>query len=310
MLTFVSGGGQANWVGAPLVAPVVVRLTRMDGSGVAGEPITFTPSGDGTVTPSTAMTGSDGTVSVRWQLGTRPALERLSAAAIDPVTGQALPPLAVTATSAAGPAALVTAAAGNGQTEEIRFALASAPVARVTDRFGNAVPSVTVSFSTGTGNGSVSPAMAMTDASGNASTRWTLGTNVGQQTMQAAAAGLEPAVFTATATEGLPFDGYYVGTHSSSDPYCSYFDRTLGFPVKNGLIGTPDHFGCSAEVDGTMSTDGSAYFTHCPSNTTMRVIYRGNFVLDGNGGATGSGTTENWCCQMYGGCPTWTVTRQ
>ncbi len=40
-------------------------------------------------------------------------------------------------------------------------------------------------------------------------------------------------------------------------------------------------------------------------------IFRGTFVLDEKGGATGSGTTDNWYISYrYGSCPDWTATRQ
>src|SRR5213076_1162105 len=49
---------------------------------------------------------------------------------------------------------------------------------KVTDDFNNPVPNVTISWTVIDGGGRVTPATSSTDASGIASTRWTLGTHM------------------------------------------------------------------------------------------------------------------------------------
>jgi hypothetical protein len=54
----------------PLADPVTVRLTDQDGEPRAGVPVTWlVTDGEGTVAPSAAVTGADGTVSAMWTLG-------------------------------------------------------------------------------------------------------------------------------------------------------------------------------------------------------------------------------------------------
>jgi len=73
---------------------------------------------------------------------------------------------------------------------------------RVTASGGSAVPGVTVSFTVTAGSGAVSPASAQTDATGQASTTWTLGTVAGQNTLSVSSGSLTALSFAATGTPG------------------------------------------------------------------------------------------------------------
>src|SRR5213075_148613 len=72
---------------------------------------------------------------------------------------------------------------------------------RVADQFNNPVAGVTVTWTPPSGSGAVNPPTSTTDGSGIATTRWTLGTAAGPQTVQATGAG-SPVTFSATATAG------------------------------------------------------------------------------------------------------------
>src|SRR5207247_8112314 len=67
--------------------------------------------------------------------------------------------------------------------------------------FNNPVAGVTVTWTPPSGSGAVNPPTSTTDGSGIATTRWTLGTAAGPQTVQATGAG-SPVTFSATATAG------------------------------------------------------------------------------------------------------------
>ncbi len=82
-------------------------------------------------------------------------------------------------------------------------ALSAPLVARILDASGKPIQSVDVSWSVTSGNGSVSPATAKTDASGVASAVWTLGTVAGEQQVTATAGAVRFA-FRATAVAGPP----------------------------------------------------------------------------------------------------------
>ncbi|MEA2722757.1 MAG: hypothetical protein QOH59_528 [Gemmatimonadales bacterium] len=92
----------------------------------------------------------------------------------------------------------LASAGGNGQIGELGGALGNPLTVLATDVAGNPVPDVTVSWSVVSGGGSVTPS-STTNVSGIATAVFTLGATLGEQSVQAEAAGLSPVVFTATA---------------------------------------------------------------------------------------------------------------
>lgn len=88
---------------------------------------------------------------------------------------------------------------GNNQGGAPNAQLAQPLVVKVTDAFGNAVPNRAITFAVTAGGGSVASPNVNTNASGQASTTWTIGAS-GTQTATATSAGLtgSPVTFTAT----------------------------------------------------------------------------------------------------------------
>src|SRR6202008_4512864 len=84
----------------------------------------------------------------------------------------------------------VSIAGGNGQTGAIDSALGTPLSVSVHDAYSNATPNVTVTWSVGSGGGSLGSSTSQTNASGVATDSWTLGTLLGAQTVVATAAGL------------------------------------------------------------------------------------------------------------------------
>lgn len=97
---------------------------------------------------------------------------------------------------------VLAAGSGNAQSGDVGEALGNPIVVRVT-KDGTPVAGTSVSWSVTGGGGSVSPAASTTNASGNASTIWTLGPAAGANTVQAAVTGAtgSPVTFTATGVE-------------------------------------------------------------------------------------------------------------
>jgi plastocyanin len=95
------------------------------------------------------------------------------------------------------------ASSGDAQTGAVGQPLALPLRVMVTDA-GAATAGSTVTWATATAGASLNPASAVTDASGIASTGWTLGTVSGSQTASATLSGAagSPVTFTATATPG------------------------------------------------------------------------------------------------------------
>ncbi|MBX6364481.1 MAG: Ig-like domain-containing protein [Gemmatimonadetes bacterium] len=81
-------------------------------------------------------------------------------------------------------------------------ALGTAVTVKVRSTTNQPVPGVAVSFAVQSGGGTASPASATTDAAGQASTQWTLGTRAGTQTLTAAVTGAGSVTFTAVAAPG------------------------------------------------------------------------------------------------------------
>jgi hypothetical protein len=104
----------------------------------------------------------------------------------------------------AGTAATITRVSGDDQPGSVGLALDMPLVVRVTDRAGRAVAGVDVAWAVTAGAGSVAATTTSTDAAGNASTSWTLGTAAGVQTVTASTDGAGSLTFSATAAPGPP----------------------------------------------------------------------------------------------------------
>jgi hypothetical protein len=174
-----SGQAQRGPVGASL-APIVMRIVDRFDNPVPGATVTISPA-HGSVTDTVLATDSDGTVMVRWILGGAIGTQKLAAR----VSGV---PKAVD----------ITATASIGRASKASFApstatgIASKPFATpttvtVTDAFGNPIAGTMVTFTAA--GGSLSESKVKTDAKGRASTRWTLGSKVGTQTLTASVSG-------------------------------------------------------------------------------------------------------------------------
>jgi hypothetical protein len=77
-------------------------------------------------------------------------------------------------------------------------------VVRVTDGAGNAVSGAAVTWIVTGGGGTLAPATSTTDAAGNASSIWTLGSVPGANAAEAVVSGVGQASFSATAVAGGP----------------------------------------------------------------------------------------------------------
>jgi adhesin/invasin len=95
---------------------------------------------------------------------------------------------------------ITTNAATNAQTGVVGTALAQPVGVIVADQNGAPLANATVNWAVTAGGGSVASATSVTDASGNASVVWTLGTTVGTDSLQASIAGGADTFITGIAT--------------------------------------------------------------------------------------------------------------
>src|SRR5690349_2780018 len=93
---------------------------------------------------------------------------------------------------------------GNNQSGIVATPLPNPLVVKVRSVLGVALPGVTVTFTASSGGGSVTPASAVTDSNGLASTRLTLGTFSGTNRVVASASGIGSVTFSAIAKAGAP----------------------------------------------------------------------------------------------------------
>jgi hypothetical protein len=201
----------------------VVRVTDKDGHPLSGINVVFS---DGGPQRPTVVTGADGLASMTWKLarfaGTQTMTAMLYSASMTPLAAEvtfvatALPDTL----AALNPATIKNQAGLPLQTAGV------APVVVTIDEFSNAKPGIEVTFEV-TGGGSVTPARVVTDAGGRATANlWTLGPDVGVDTLIARVANVPPVYFTVHV--GLPFaakaivsgDGNTCAVSLDGDVYC------------------------------------------------------------------------------------------
>lgn len=203
-----AGNNQSGLVSTALSTPLTVQVRSSTGAAVAGAVVTFSvTTGGGTVAPAVVSTDASGRAQTTWTLGANTGQQTVTATAgakIITLTATGVASGSTGGTTAGSlPAAQVVINAGNGQSGSIGQPLSGNAVVKVVDSLGNAVSGSTVTFAQGAGNGSggsVSPVSIKSDASGLASTQWTLGSKVGQQTLTATVAGLPAVTLQATGT--------------------------------------------------------------------------------------------------------------
>ena len=197
-LRLLSGNQQTGSVGASLAEVLTVKVVDAGGQPVAGATVLWqVRDGGGTINPPASTSSVSGLASVTWTLGT--TLGANKAVAI--LQGSYVRDSVVfTATAGVGAASQLTLVSGNAQTGPVASALGQQLTVNVKDQFGYAVSGKQVVWAPGLFSGSLTAARDTTDASGNASATWVLGTAAIGQTATATVAGMAPIAFTATGT--------------------------------------------------------------------------------------------------------------
>lgn len=168
-ISITAGDAQTGEVGLALPQPVAVKVSDSRGP-VIGATVTFAiEAGTGIVTPATATTDATGSATATWILGGELGEQRLKAA-IGSSSATAR------ATANPGPPEVVGATAGNGQFVVVNRPLPVRPVVRVTDRFGNPIAGVPVTFSVTQGGGTLADSTGTSNAAGQVTLgSWTVG---------------------------------------------------------------------------------------------------------------------------------------
>jgi Bacterial Ig-like domain (group 1)/Bacterial Ig-like domain (group 2) len=176
----VGGNAQTGTVGAPLPKKVAIKALDRAGNVVPNAVVSFAPV-RGSVADSAVMADTSGVARAVWTLDREPGPHSMSVR----VEGVARP-LIVTATARPGAASAIelTPRQAIGTPGKL---LSDGVEALVTDEFGNAVKGATVTFKTS--SGALSPARVVTDETGRARTKWTLGKDAVEQSLVARVLG-------------------------------------------------------------------------------------------------------------------------
>ncbi len=170
-----SGGDNlTGQVGTALATPQAVFVADAFGNAVAGVSVTFAAdSGGGAVNPVTASTDATGHAATTRTLGAVAGTQTtivIATIAAKPDT------VRFHATATVGGATQMGRFAGDQQVDTVGATLPTALTVRVLDALNNPVAGVLITWTVQGGGGSVSPPTSTTNASGLASTSWTLGT--------------------------------------------------------------------------------------------------------------------------------------
>ena len=168
---------------------IALRVTDQRSNGVPAVSVSFTVTeGAGTVQPPVAVSDANGQVKIRWIMGTAAASNGLRATALQ------LPPVDFVSVARAGPAAELKLETQPGNAQ-IGSLLATQPVVRLFDRYGNRTASATdVTASIGSGGGNVSGTTTVAAPDGTARfTNLEITGPVGPRTIRFSAPGLVSA---------------------------------------------------------------------------------------------------------------------
>lgn len=191
-LVVVQGADQSAQAGRDLPTPVLFRVLDAAGGGMHGITVTLSVvAGGGAVTPASDTTDSRGEFKAKWTLGPGIVKQGITAA----VPG--LAPVPINATGVL-PTQIVLVQ-GNNQAAKAGSAVTNSIIVRVVGTANVPMIGVTVGFQVLTGGGGMTPLTVITNALGEASTKWTLGA-VGTNTALATSGTLTPVTLNATAT--------------------------------------------------------------------------------------------------------------
>lgn len=204
-IAFVAGSSQRALAGSALPQPIVVRATNRRGEPTAGQAVSFrVRDGEGSVSPTTAITDADGRARAVWILGDYPGRQTLLASVEK--LDSALAVIAEAEPVAENTRVFAVLEHLTGRAGE---QLADSPAVRITDSTGRALADVPVRWAALDG-GTVEALADRTDSLGVARARWTLARKAGTQRLRAQVvsgsghAGILPVTMSASAIAGDP----------------------------------------------------------------------------------------------------------
>jgi len=207
--------GQAGSVVADSIA---IRVADSTGRVLADVPVRWTAVDGGSVDGISPRTDSLGVASARWTLARKTGTQRLRAQVGGGSAG--IQPVTISATALAGAATAMVVVSGDGQRGTAGALLPRAIVVRVVDETGSGV--VDAALSLAASGGTLSDTALVTDSTGTARTRWTMGHSASDYTLAIHHEGIKKLLKVAAragpaAAANLAFDDM-PGEKRSRDP--------------------------------------------------------------------------------------------
>lgn len=167
---------------------VSIRVTDSAGRVLADVPVRWTAVDGGSVESASKRTDSLGVASALWTLAKRTGTQRLRAQ-VGSGSTLGIPPVTITATALAGAPTAIVAVSGDGQRGPAGAMLPRAIVLRVIDANGSGVAGAALSLAAS--GGTLTDSALVTDSTGVARTRWTMGHSAGDHTLAVHQEGLK-----------------------------------------------------------------------------------------------------------------------
>lgn len=193
--------------------------------------------------------------------------------------------------------AVTVSAASDGQSATVGQALAQPISVQVTDAVGNGIPDVVVTWTVLSGGGSVSSATSTTDASGNASVVWTVGSAAGANTLEASIATGATATISATAVAAgasamtlVSGNNQTIAIGGTTAPMVVHIADQFGNPVANATVAwTTTAGGVLSAASTTTDADGNTSVT-LTTGAVLPPIFPLIFTVTASSGALAPAT--------------------
>ena len=278
ILEKVSGDGQLGPAGQPLPESLMVQVHDRLGNPAIGVPVEFQIiEGGGTPTPAQTQTDVQGRASTTWTLGAVAGEAQAVRSFLSFSVGQGVN---FEATAVPGLPGGIVVVSGDGQAAPQLSTLLDPLAVRVEDLFQNPVEGVTVEFAVIGGGGSVQPSTTSTDAGGLATTQWTLGAPLGDQSVSIMVAPILPTTVSAFATT-IPESVQILG----GDGQTGIVGERLPDPPSVRVLGPGGAPVSSLDVRFSVSANGgvleSMDATEVSPNLTVRTDVMGDATVGG-----------------------------
>ncbi|UCG16460.1 MAG: PD40 domain-containing protein [Phycisphaerales bacterium] len=241
----VSGDGQADTIGATLAEPLIVSVARASGDVIVDVEVRFEiTAGEGSLSAATSRTDASGRASTTVTLGSVAGRVEVRATCAT-VTSSSV---AFSATARPGELVSLQRVSGDGQLRFPGSTLVNPLVVRASDRAGNGVSAISVTWNSLAGGGSISPLSPSTNVLGEVSAVWTLGPQPGANTAEVTAASLDPLTFNARAAVAGPIA---FSSDRASEEWDIFVTNADGSDVIQLTVDPAEEFDPAWSPDGT-----------------------------------------------------------